>query len=149
MLKTGDKIKDFELPDQNGKLVKLSDFKDKTIIIYFYPKDMTPGCTAEACSFRDNFSKLKKKSVVVIGISKDSEKSHQKFIEKYDLPFTLLSDPDAKVIKAFGAWGKKKFMGREFDGILRSTFVIKNNKIIKVYDKVNCTTHAEDLLKDL
>jgi len=149
MLKEGDEAPSFTLPDQNGKNIKLSDFKDKTVVLYFYPKDMTPGCTKEACSFRDNITTLKRKKVVVIGVSKDPVERHKKFVEMYELPFLLLSDPEAKVIKAYGAWGKKKLYGKEYEGIIRTTFVIKNNKIIKVYSKVNCPTHAEDILKEL
>ena len=149
MLKEGDKAPSFTLPDQDGENIRLSDFKDKTVVLYFYPKDMTPGCTKEACSFRDNITTLKRKKVVVLGVSKDSVERHKKFAEMYELPFLLLSDPEAKVIKAYGAWGKKKLYGKEYEGIIRTTFMIKNNKIIKVYNKVNCPTHAEDILKEL
>ncbi len=149
MLKENDNAPPGTLSDQDGVQVMLDDFKNDTVVLYFYPKDMTPGCTAEACSFRDNYSLLKKKGIVVLGVSKDTPASHQKFIAKEKLPFTLLSDPDAKTIKAYDSWGKKKFMGREFEGILRKTFIIKSGKIIKIYDKVNCPTHAEDILKDI
>jgi thioredoxin-dependent peroxiredoxin len=124
MLKVGDKAPDFEATDDQGKTVKLSDFKGKSVVLYFYPKDMTPGCTVEACQFRDNHAALKKKGAVVLGVSRDGVASHKKFKEKYDLPFPLLADEELKVIKPYGAWGKRSMYGREFMGILRSTVVI-------------------------
>lgn len=149
-LKEGDKAPAFEGKDQNGNLVRLSDFAGKKLIVYFYPKDDTPGCTAEACSLRDSYAELTAKGFAVVGVSTDSEKSHQKFIEKYNLPFTLISDPDRKVIEAFGVWGKKKFMGKEYDGIHRETFVIDENGIIqKVITKVDTKNHATQILKEL
>lgn len=148
MIKVGDKALDFSLKDTEGNIVKLSDFKGKNVVLYFYPKDDTPGCTAEACSFRDNFSKYKKKGIVVFGISKDDQKSHKKFTEKYKLPFTLLCDTAWEVCKKYGAYGKKKFMGKEYQGILRKTFLIdKTGKIKDIIENVKCETHAEDLLK--
>ena len=147
MLKQGDKAPDFELNDGEGKTIKLSSFKGKEVVLYFYPKDNTPGCTAEACSFRDSFAEYKKKEVVVLGISVDSVESHKKFAEKYYLPFQLLSDEDAKVCKAYGVWGKKNFAGKEYDGIFRTTFLIDKKGIIKeVISEIKCETHAEDVL---
>ena len=148
MLKQNDKAPDFELKDSEGNVVKLSDFKGKEVVLYFYPKDNTPGCTAEACSFRDNFAEYKKKGVIVLGISADSVESHKKFAEKYSLPFKLLSDEKAEVCKSYGVWGKKNFAGREYDGIFRTTFLIDKKGIIKeVISKIKCETHAEDVLR--
>lgn len=149
MIKENDKAPDFKLFDTRGKEVKLSNYKDKTVILYFYPKDNTPGCTSEACSFRDSFSVYKKKGYEVLGISADNEKSHKKFAENYKLPFTLLCDTEKEVCKKYDAWGKKKFMGIEYEGILRKTYIIKNMKIKKIIGKVNCATHAEDILEIL
>ena len=148
MLIEGEKAPQFELKDQSGKLVKLSDYKGKDVVIYFYPKDDTPGCTAEACSIRDNYNQYIKKGIVVLGISPDDERKHTKFKEKYQLPFTLLADTEKKVLKAYGVWGKKKFMGREYEGVIRTTFLIdKEQKIKEVISKVECKTHGKDLLK--
>ncbi len=148
MIKIGDKAPDFSLKDTEGNIVKLSDFKGKNIVLYFYPKDNTPGCTAEACSFRDNFIIYKKKEIIILGISKDDEKSHKKFVDNYKLPFTLLCDINGEICKKYGSWGKKKLYGREYYGILRKTFLIdKNSKILNIIDKVSCQTHGEDLLK--
>src|SRR5690606_29214571 len=123
-LKEGDKAPDFTAKDQNGKDITLSDYQGKKVILYFYPKDNTPGCTMEACNFRDHYQDLQEKGFEVIGVSADTEKKHQNFINKFELPFTLIADTDRKVIDAYGVWGLKKFMGREFDGIHRETFVI-------------------------
>lgn len=148
--KEGEKAPDFTAKDQNGREVSLSDYRGKKVILYFYPKDSTPGCTKEACDFRDNYQSLVADGFEVIGVSADSEKSHQKFIAKHDLPFTLISDPDKEVIGKYGAWGKKKFMGREFDGILRSTFVIdENGTIEKVIDKVKTKEATKQVLESL
>ena len=148
MLIEGEKAPYFELRDQSGKLVKLTDYKGKDVIVYFYPKDDTPGCTAEACSIRDNYNEYTKKGIVVIGISPDDEKKHTKFKEKYQLPFILLADTEKRVLKAYGVWGKKKFMGREYEGVIRTTFLIdKEQKIKEVISKVQCKTHGKDLLK--
>lgn len=131
----------------DGSDIKLADIKEEFMIVYFYPKDNTPGCTKEACSFRDFNSEIEKLGVKVIGISKDGITSHNKFKDKFQLNFDLWSDEDLKLIKEFGAWGKKKFMGKEYEGIIRSTFLIDNNgKILHVWDKVKTGSHGEDVL---
>lgn len=141
---------DFSLPDQGGKLHKLSDYLGKLVILYFYPKDDTPGCTKEACNFRDSINEFQKRDVIILGVSKDTVKSHIKFAKKYNLNFTILSDVNKTVIKQYEAWGEKKFMGRVFDGVLRKTYLIdKAGQIIKTYEKVNPLIHAESILKDL
>lgn len=146
-LVAGDKAPDFSAKDQSGNTVSLSDFKGKKVVLYFYPKDDTPGCTKEACNFRDNFALLKKKGYVVLGVSVDSERSHKKFIEKYELPFTLISDTEKQVVTAYGVWGKKKFMGREYMGTARVTFVIDEKGIIeKVIEKVETTDSTAQVL---
>lgn len=140
----------FSLPDQNGKLHSLNDYSGKWLIVYFYPKDDTPGCTKEACSLQDNKAEFVNFGVSIIGISKDSVKSHKKFAEKYHLDFPLLSDPDHSVIAAYGSWGKKKFMGREFEGTLRNTYLINpKGEIEKKYTSVNPLIHATELLTDI
>ena len=150
MLKPGDKAPDFTAKDENGDTVKLSDFKGKTVVLYFYPKDMTPGCTQEACDFRDNWGPVKKKGAVVLGVSADPVKKHQAFKEKYQLPFTLLSDEDKKMLKAYGVWKKKKFMGREFMGIVRTTMIIdKSGKIKKIWSPVSVKDHVVEVLNNL
>src|SRR3989344_930505 len=147
-LKEGQEAPDFEVLDTNGNKVKLSDFKGKKVILYFYPKDDTPGCTKEACSLRDGFSELKKAGMVMLGVSKDSIESHQKFTKKFNLPFQLLADTDKKIVKAYGVYGDKSFMGRIFKGIKRTTFLIdEKGKIAKILDNVNCPTHAQDILE--
>lgn len=149
-LKVGDKAPDFEVKDQNGKVHRLGDYKGKMIAIYFYPKDMTPGCTAQACDLRDNETALLKKNIHVIGVSADDEKRHAKFVEKYSLPFPLLADTDLKMINAYGVWGPKKFMGKEYDGIHRTTFLIdENGKIKEIIDKVKTKEHAAQLFDAL
>lgn len=150
MLKVGSKAPDFRLPASDGSIISLSDLKGKKVVLYFYPKDDTPGCTKEACSFRDNLSRVKKKGAVVLGISKDSSASHQKFSEKYDLSFPLLSDEKLEVIKSYGAWLQKSMMGRKFMGIERTTFVIDEKGIIShIFPKVKVEGHAEEVLKIL
>jgi peroxiredoxin Q/BCP len=142
----------FTLPDQNNRQHKLSDFHGKWVILYFYPKDDTPGCTKEACSFRDNLSVLASKNVVVIGISSDSPQSHRDFINKYKLNFLLLSDESTDVIKKYNAWGKKIAYGKEITGIQRKTYLINpNGEIVKYYEKVdpNNNTHTNEILADL
>lgn len=147
-LKKGDKAPDFKVKDQSGKTVQLSDFKGKKLVLFFYPKASTPGCTAEACNLRDNYSEFIKKGYEILGVSADSEKRQQNFIEKNNLPFSLLADEDRSVIEAYGVWGPKKFMGRTFDGIHRTTFVIDENGIIEnVITKVNTKEHASQVLK--
>lgn len=147
-LKTGDKAPVFEGTDQNGKTISLNDFKGKKVAIYFYPKDNTPGCTVQACNLRDNYEVLMEKGIQVIGVSADSVASHQKFIDKFDLPFPLIADEDRKVIEQFGVWGPKKFMGKEYDGIHRTTFLIdEDQKIAGLIDKVNTKDHANEILE--
>lgn len=149
-LKTGDKAPDFNATDQQGQPVSLSGLKGYKVILYFYPKDDTPGCTAEACNLRDNYSELLDKGFKVIGVSADSVKSHQKFTEKYELPFPLIPDTEKTIIKAYGAWGPKKFMGREYEGIHRMTFVIsEDGTILKIFDKVNTKDHTEQILAEM
>lgn len=140
----------FSLPDQNGINHTLQQYAGKWVIVYFYPKDATPGCTKEACNFRDGREFLESAGAVVLGVSKDSVASHKKFAEAHNLHFTLLSDPSAETIKAFGAWGKKKFMGREYEGIKRNTYLINpNGDIEKAYENVNPMTHINEIYKDL
>lgn len=142
MLDAGDKAPDFNGTDQNGERISLSDFKGKKVILYFYPKDNTTGCTAEACSLRDGYAELVRRDFSVVGVSPDSEKSHRGFAEKNALRFPLISDPDKLIANAYGVWGQKKFMGREYMGILRTTFVIDEHGIIeKVFAKVNTKDH--------
>ena len=141
---------DFSLTDQNEKVRKLSSYKGSWVLLYFYPKDDTPGCTKEACGFRDSLNELKEYNVIVLGVSADSVASHQKFSQKYHLNFPLLSDEKKEVIKAYGAWGKKKFMGRQFEGILRISFLINpKGEIVKKYDKVKPEIHARQVLEDI
>lgn len=140
---------DFSLPDQNGETHTLKKYKGKWVILYFYPRDDTPGCTKEACSFRDNIGEFTKRGLVIVGVSKDSVASHKKFADKYHLNFTILSDESTETIKAYKAWGEKKFMGRVFSGILRSTVLINpSGEIVKTYEKVNPLTHSEQILHD-
>ena len=147
MLKAGEKAVDFTLESGKNEKVTLSDYFGKSeVVLYFYPKDNTPGCAKEACSFRDNLGQIQIKKVVVLGISPDSVKSHQNFTAKYNLNFTLLSDPDHKVAEAYGAWGEKKMYGKTYMGIIRSTFIIgKDGKIKHVFDKVKVGSHGGDV----
>jgi len=150
MKQVGDTVADFSLQDANGKTVKLSDFAGKKKVIYFYPKDDTPGCTKEACGFRDLYSQIAGKGAVVIGISADPVDKHAKFRDKYQLPFILLSDPEMQVIKEFGAAGEKKMYGKSFFGILRSTFILDSqNRVTHVFPKVKPEGHAEEILAAL
>ena len=143
-------VLNFELFDDKEKIVKLADFAGKYIVLYFYPKDDTPGCTTEACSFRDANEVMKSMGVEVIGVSKDSTQSHKKFLEKFKLNFTLLSDPEKKLQEAFGVWQKKKFMGREYMGTARTTFIIgPDGEILKKFEDVKPKGHAEEVLKVL
>lgn len=150
-LKTGQKAPDFKAPDESGKQISLKDLMGKKgLVLYFYPKDQTPGCTTEACDFRDNFARLKKEGYNVVGISKDSVKSHQKFIEKQELNFTLISDEDGAICESYGVWQLKKFMGREFMGIVRTTFLVgTDSKIQKIYPKVSVKGHVDEILSDI
>jgi thioredoxin-dependent peroxiredoxin len=143
----GDKAPDFNSVDENGNKISLSDFKGKKLVLYFYPKDDTPGCTAQACNLRDNYEMLQNKGYEVIGVSADNESKHRKFIEKYSLPFRLMADTDKEVCKAYGVWGPKKFMGKTFDGIHRTTFVISETGIIEeVITKVDTQQHVGQLI---
>jgi peroxiredoxin Q/BCP len=149
-LKEGDKAPAITANDQNGKSITLSDFSGKKVVLYFYPKDDTPGCTAEACSFRDAHQSLLDKGLIVLGVSPDSEKSHAKFVDKYKLPFSLLSDGDKKIANDYGVWGKKKFMGKEYDGIHRTTFIIdETGKIEKIITKVDTKDSSGQILSEL
>ncbi len=147
-LKAGDKAPNFKGLDQDGNEHKLSDYKGKKLVVFFYPKASTPGCTMEACDLRDNFERFKANNYELLGVSADSAKRQANFIEKNNLPFPLLADEDKSVIEAFGVWGPKKFMGREFDGIHRTTFVIDEKGIIEeVIEKVKTKEHANQILK--
>lgn len=150
MLEIGTKAPDFTLPDQNGVSHSLSDYRGKKVILYFYPKDQTAGCTKEACSFRDRYPQITEKGAVVIGISKDSVKSHKNFEEKQSLPFTLLSDEDTAVIQMYDVWKEKKMAGRTYMGIVRSTYLIdEEGVIVKTYDKVKTAVHGDEVLEAL
>ena len=147
-LNVGDKAPDFVALNEFGKSISLSDFLGKKVVLYFYPKDMTPGCTAESCNLGENYSLLQENGFIVLGVSPDSSKSHQKFINKYNLPFSLIADEDKAVIKAFGVWGPKKFMGKEYDGVHRTTFIIDEDGVIeKVFSKVKTKDHTNQILE--
>ncbi|WP_040984576.1 thioredoxin-dependent thiol peroxidase [Oceanobacillus jeddahense] len=149
-IELGTKINNFTLPNQDGEQVSLSDFQGKYVVLYFYPKDMTPGCTTEACDFRDHHESFKELDAVIVGISPDPETRHQKFIDKHDLPFTLLSDEDHQVADQFGVWKLKKNFGKEYYGIERSTFILdKEGKLIQEYRKVRVKDHVADALNYL
>ena len=146
-LKVGEKVPEFEVKDQEGRAIKLSDYKNKKLIVFFYPKASTPGCTAEACNLRDHYQTFQSKGYEILGVSADSEKRQQNFVQKHQLPFPLLADENHDVINGFGVWGPKKFMGREYDGIHRTTFVIDGNGIIEnVISKVKTKDHASQIL---
>lgn len=148
LLKPGMEAPLFEATDQDGKTVRLKDYIGKKVILYFYPKDDTPGCTKEACAFRDNFPKFKKIGVEVLGVSIDSEKRHKKFAEKYELPFRLVADDNKKIVQDYGVWGLKKFMGREYMGTNRVTYLIgENGTIANVWPKVKPAEHAGELIE--
>ena len=149
MLKEGNKAPDFTAVDQDGQKIKLSSFKGKkNVVLYFYPKDMTPGCTTEACDFRDRYKKFK--TAEILGVSADPPERHQKFIEKYDLPFTLISDVDQKLVRKYGVWQEKKLYGRKFMGIVRSTFIIDKKGVLrKIYPKVKVKGHADEVMEVL
>lgn len=147
MLKEGDRIPDFRVMDQDGNTVTQKDFEGKRIVLYFYPKDSTPGCTAEACNLRDNYAALRAAGYEIYGVSKDSTASHGRFIEKNALPFTLLSDPSTEMLQAFGAWGEKKLYGKVSMGTLRKTFIIAaDGTIERIIDKVDTKNHTEQIL---
>ena len=147
-LTEGDKAPDFTAKDQDGNTVSLKDFKGKKIVLYFYPEDDTPTCTIEACNLRDNYSTLKNEGLIVLGVSPDEEKKHKKFEEKYNLPFTLLADPDKSIIDKYGVWGEKNLYGRKYMGLFRTTFLIDENGIIfKIFKKPKSKIHSEEILK--
>jgi len=149
-LNIGDKAPDFDGLNQNGDSIKLDDFKGSKLILYFYPKDNTPGCTSESCDLRDNHNMWLEKGFKVVGVSPDSQASHQKFIQKYDLPFPLISDTEKLIIKAYGAWGPKKLYGREYEGLLRTTFVIdENGNVEQMFTKVKTKDHTNQILETL
>lgn len=150
MPKVGQPAPDFSLPDQDGKQHALTDYRGRYLLLYFYPKDDTPGCTKEACALRDADPDFSMLDAAVLGVSADTVKSHKKFVEKYGLTFPLLADEEKTVVGAYGVWGKKKFMGREYEGILRTSFLIDpEGKIAKVYENVKPEKHAEEVLADL
>jgi peroxiredoxin Q/BCP len=146
-LNTGDHAPSFSGIDQNGKTINLADFKGKKLVLYFYPKDNTSGCTAEACSLRDGYVRFIKQGYEIVGVSIDSVASHQKFTEKYSLPFSLIADTDKKIVEDYGVWGEKKFMGRNYMGTIRTTFIIDENGIIEnIIEKVNNKNHTEQII---
>ncbi|MCA6073373.1 thioredoxin-dependent thiol peroxidase [Fulvivirga sedimenti] len=146
-LEPGKKAPDFKVNDQDGNPVKLSDFKGKKVVLYFYPKDNTPGCTAEACNLRDNYSKFQKEGYEILGVSTDNEKSHQKFIEKQELPFRLLADTEKEIHEKYGTWVEKSMYGRKYMGTARKTFIIdENGKIERIIEKVKTKDHASQIL---
>ena len=147
MYAVGDTVQDFTLPNQKGEMITLSQYRGKKVLVWFYPKANTPGCTAEGCSLRDNFDDLSNKDVVILGISMDSVKKQANFVNKHNFPYDLLADTEGVVVRAFGAWGPKKFMGRSYDGILRSSFLIDENGVVQeVISKVKTKTHGSDIL---
>lgn len=146
-LKIGDKAPVITAKDQNGNIIDLKNYKGKKLVLYFYPKDNTPGCTAEACNLRDNYEMFRAKGYEILGVSPDSEKSHQKFIEKQELPFDLISDPEHKVLKDYGVWGEKKMYGKTYEGVNRTTFVISEDGIIEdIITKVKTKDHTRQIL---
>jgi len=148
--KEGTTAPDFELPDDSGKTVRLSDLRGKPVVLYFYPKDDTPGCTKEACGFRDDYGRYARAGAVVLGVSPDTSKSHTAFKEKFDLPFPLLADETKKVSKLYGVWGKKKFMGREYMGVKRTTYLIgADGKVLRVFENVKPEGHSQEILAAL
>ncbi len=150
MLEKKFQVPDFELPDENGKLHKLSDYLGQYVLLYFYPKDDTPGCTTEACEFRDDYAEYDKAGVVILGVSPDSPKSHKKFKEKYNLPFVLLADEDHQVCEIYGVWGKKSMYGKEYYGVLRTTFLIDiEGKLVEIFEKVKPKGHSQQILSIL
>ncbi len=149
-LKEGDKAPDFSGKNEKGEMINLSDYRGKKLILFFYPKDNTPGCTLEACNLRDNYELLQEKGFKILGVSPDSERKHQNFIKKFDLPFPLLADVDKTVLNAYGVWGPKKMFGNLFDGVYRTTFVIdESGNIQKIFKKVNTKEHSKQILDSL
>ncbi|WP_340198726.1 thioredoxin-dependent thiol peroxidase [Ascidiimonas sp. W6] len=147
-LKAGDKVPEFSVPDENGNTVSLSDYKGKKLVVFFYPKANTPGCTAEACNLRDYYTELQAKGFELLGVSADSSKKQANFKNKYEFPFTLLADEEKQVINVFGVWGPKKFMGKEYDGIHRMTFLVDENGVVShVIEKVKTKDHAAQVLE--
>ncbi len=146
MLKVGDKVPEFSSKDQDGNSINLSDYQGKKLVVFFYPRANTPGCTAEACNLRDNYEALQSEGYELLGVSDDSQKKQANFKNKYEFPFPLLADEDHTVIETFGVWGPKKFMGREYDGLHRTTFVINDGVVEKVIEKVKTKDHAAQLL---
>ena len=145
---SGIRAPDFSLPDENNSIHRLSDFHGRLVVLYFYPKDDTPGCTTEACNFRDDYSSFENENIVIIGVSPDPPQSHAKFTAKYSLPFLLLADEEHKVCSKYGVWGPKKFMGREYEGVLRTTFLIDaSGRIAKVFENVRPAEHSLDVLE--
>ncbi|HSH52054.1 MAG TPA: thioredoxin-dependent thiol peroxidase [Bacteroidales bacterium] len=150
ILKEGDKAPMFKGVDQNGEKITLDQYKGKKLVLYFYPKDNTPGCTSEACNLRDNYSDFLNKGMDVIGVSPDDEISHQKFIDKYDLPFRLISDPDKKILNKYNAWGEKKMYGKTYEGVLRKTYIIAEDQTIeKIIEKVKTKDHTNQIFTSL
>ena len=150
LLEHGIPAPEFELPDETGAIHRLSDYRNKNVLLYFYPKDDTPGCTTEACNFRDDYSAYQKADVVILGVSPDSPASHAKFKAKFDLPFHLLADEEHKVCEQYGVWGLKNNMGREYEGVIRTTYLIDGNgKIKQVYEQVKPAEHSAEILADL
>ncbi len=148
LLEVGDKAPDFRASDQDGETVSLKDLRGRKVVLYFYPKDDTPGCTKEACSFRDGFSKFRRRKIEVLGVSVDDEKSHKKFAEKFDLPFRLLADPERRIVRDYGVWGEKSLYGRKYMGTNRVTYVIdETGKIAGVWPKVKPDGHADQILE--
>jgi peroxiredoxin Q/BCP len=149
-ISVGDTAPDFTLPDQDGKSHTLSDYREAPVVLYFYPKDHTSGCTKEACGFRDDYSAYQEAGVTILGVSPDSSKTHTNFIAKHELPFTLLADTERDVLKLYGAWGLKKMYGREYEGVLRTTYLIAaDGKIAKIYEKVKPAAHSAEILADM
>ena len=149
-ISAGGQAPDFTLPDDEGRTHTLSEYRGKPVVLYFYPKDNTSGCTKEACGFRDDYSAYQDAGVIILGVSPDSSKSHANFRAKYELPFILLADPDREVLKKYGAWGLKKLYGREYEGVLRTTFLIsEDGNILKVFEKVKPANHSAEILAAL
>jgi thioredoxin-dependent peroxiredoxin len=149
-LKEGAKAPMFKGKDQDGKWVSLDDFKGKKVVLYFYPKDDTPGCTAEACNLRDNYDDLLTRGFAIVGVSPDDEKSHAKFKSRFELPFSLIADPEAKILNAYGVWGEKNMYGKKYMGVLRTTFILdETGSILKIISKVNTGDHTRQILEEL